>query len=72
MLKEKPGTARQWPAIKDERLVKKPMTPYLQFSVNRRASGDFKSIKLADAQKLIAQEWHALTEGEKEVRLSIC
>jgi hypothetical protein len=51
--------------------VKKAVTPYLQFSVERRASGDFKDIKLGDSSKLIGEEWKALSESEKQVRIKV-
>ena len=53
--------------IKDERAVKRPATAYIQFSVNRQASGDFKNIGVAERAKLIGQEWKALSESEKKV-----
>ncbi len=43
------------------------MTAYVQFSINRQASGDFANIKVPDRAKLIGAEWKALSEGEKEV-----
>jgi hypothetical protein len=47
------------------------ITPYLQFSLERRASGDFKAIALGDSSKLIGQEWKALSEAEKQVCIQI-
>lgn len=61
---------KKWPAIKDERRVKRPMPPFVQFTLNRHASGDFKRMKLPDASKLIGQEWKALSSDEKKVSLS--
>lgn len=46
------------------------MTPYIQFSVNRNASGDFRNIAVSERAKLIAKEWKALSEGEKKVSLT--
>jgi hypothetical protein len=60
------GTSKYKP-IKDERLVKRPVTSYLQFSINRQASGDFRNIPVSERSKLISKEWKALSEGEKKV-----
>ncbi|KAK5120526.1 hypothetical protein LTR85_006181 [Meristemomyces frigidus] len=56
----------QWPAIHDERAVKRPLSAFAQFTTNRHASGDFKNITLPERSKLIAQEWKALSENEKD------
>ncbi|KAK4547444.1 hypothetical protein LTR36_001100 [Oleoguttula mirabilis] len=60
-----PRKKTSWPAIRDGRIAKRPLTPYLQFNVNRQASGDFKNIALPERSKLLAQEWKALSESEK-------
>lgn len=60
------GNSKYQP-IKDERLVKRPATQFIQFSVNRQASGDFKNIPISERMKLISQEWKALNAGEKKV-----
>lgn len=57
----------KWSLIKDERRPKRPVSAYLQFSINRNASGDFNRISFADRGKLIGQEWKALSESEKKV-----
>ena len=44
-----------------------PVGPYMQFSINRNASGDFKHIGVIERAKLIGQEWKALNESEKKV-----
>ncbi|TKA25947.1 hypothetical protein B0A54_17257 [Friedmanniomyces endolithicus] len=54
-----------WPQIHDERAVKQVRSPYIMFNIARNASGDFKSIAIPDRAKLIAKEWAALSEGEK-------
>jgi len=53
--------------LKDERAPKKPRTPYLVFSTERWASGDFKNLKVAEAGKLIGAEWKALSTDEAKV-----
>ena len=63
----KKGKATKFPVIHDERAVKRGMTAFLQFSINRHASGDFKNIQLGERAKLIGQEWKALNEEEKKV-----
>jgi hypothetical protein len=35
--------------------------------MERRNTGDFKNIKLAEAAALIAKEWKELSAGEKKV-----
>jgi len=57
--------------IKDERAAKKPGSAYLQFYSERHATGDFKSIPITEATKLVATEWKALTASEKQVRISV-
>lgn len=60
----------KWNQIQDERAVKRPLTPYIQFSVDRHASGDFRNIGIGERAKLIGQEWKALSESEKKVRFA--
>lgn len=62
-----PKQKSKWVELQDERRPKRPQSPYLSFSVNRQASGDFANIQLPQRAKLIAQEWKALSEGEKSV-----
>jgi hypothetical protein len=58
---------KKWPAIKDERRVKQAGNAFVQFSVSRQASGDFKNILLGERAKLLGQEWKALSGEEKQV-----
>lgn len=58
----------KYPAIHDERAVKRGISAYIQFNLNRQASGDFKHIPMTERAKLIGQEWKALSEEEKRVR----
>lgn len=53
--------------IKDDRLVKRPVSTLLLFSKDRHATGDFKGVKVVDAAKLIAREWRELPANEKQV-----
>ena len=57
----------RYKAIPDERLPKGPISSYMLFSMNRQASGDFRSIAIAERGKLIGKEWAALTADEKKV-----
>lgn len=58
--------------IDDERRVKRPIaSPYVQFSINRHASGDFRNIRFEERAKLIGQEWKALSQEEKDVSCSL-
>jgi hypothetical protein len=50
-------------------MPKKYLSSYLIFSASRQESGDFKNIAVPERAKLIGQEWKALTQEEKEVRL---
>ena len=64
----KAGRGRnKWTAIQDERAIKRPLSAFLQFSVNRNASGDFRNIPVGERAKLIGKEWQALSESEKKV-----
>ncbi|KAK6443381.1 hypothetical protein LTR95_000207 [Oleoguttula sp. CCFEE 5521] len=56
----------RWPAILDEREPKAAVQPYIQFSIARNASGDFKHLPLIERSKLIGEEWKALEVGEKK------
>jgi hypothetical protein len=57
----------KWPPIRDERSAKRPVSTFLQFSINRQNSGDFHNIKVTERAKLIGQEWKALSQEEKDV-----
>ena len=59
-----------WSPIEDPRQVKRPVTAYVQFSVNRNASGDFNNISVPERSRLIAREWRELSADEKKVRRS--
>lgn len=62
------GCPSKFSPIHDERAVKRGLNPFLQFSINRNASGDFKNISITERAKLIGQEWKALSAEEKKVR----
>lgn len=63
--------SKKYPAhtgkLPDDRHVKPALSPYVLFSKERWGSGDFKSIKITDATKLIANEWKSLSASEKTV-----
>ncbi|EMD01052.1 hypothetical protein BAUCODRAFT_193877 [Baudoinia panamericana UAMH 10762] len=61
-----PKQKSKWPKLPDERRAKQPLSAFVQFTVNRNASGDFKHIALPERAKLIAEEWRGLSGGEKE------
>jgi len=63
----KKGRMSKFPAIHDERAVKRVISAYVQFNINRQASGDFKHIPMIERSKLISQEWKVLNEDEKRV-----
>ncbi|KAL1976999.1 hypothetical protein VTN31DRAFT_3281 [Thermomyces dupontii] len=52
--------------IKDDRQVPRPLTPFMQFSKERRASGDFKHLAAGDILKQLAREWAAMTPEDKK------
>ncbi|KAJ5714122.1 uncharacterized protein N7483_011303, partial [Penicillium malachiteum] len=52
--------------LKDDRLVKRPLSSYLIFSRERTGSGDFKHMQVAEISVRTANEWKNLTESEKE------
>jgi hypothetical protein len=54
----------------DERQLVSPVAPYTRFMGERRASDDFRGIGNAEAFKLIAEEFKALSDGERKVRSS--
>jgi len=63
--------ATKYPAytskLVDDRAAKKPTSSFLVFLKERFASGDFKSINVVEAAKLIGNEWKALSANEKKV-----
>ncbi|KAF2638159.1 hypothetical protein P280DRAFT_471825 [Massarina eburnea CBS 473.64] len=61
-----PSARRRYVPLVDDRLLKMPASPYLRFSNERRATGDFKAIKVIEAVKLIAAEWKVLSDAEKK------
>ncbi|KAH7388779.1 hypothetical protein BKA66DRAFT_59620 [Pyrenochaeta sp. MPI-SDFR-AT-0127] len=64
---EKKGRSPSYTAkIHDDRHVKRPSSPYALFSKERWASGDLKGINATDSLRLIANEWKALSTGEKK------
>lgn len=52
---------------KDSRQPKRPITSFLQFNVDRLATGDFKGMSLEDKGRLIGYEWKELDEDKKQV-----
>jgi hypothetical protein len=61
------GTPRYTTKLKDDRQAKRPSGTYTIFVTERWGSGDLKGIATADASKIIAQEWKALSASEKKV-----
>jgi hypothetical protein len=52
----------------DDRQPKGMTTSFGAFFAERHLSGDFKGITVPESAKLAAEEWKALSEGEKKVR----
>ncbi|KAL9594666.1 MAG: hypothetical protein Q9219_006904 [cf. Caloplaca sp. 3 TL-2023] len=56
----------RWFRLHDERLVKRPASPYTCFVTGRFRSGDFAGLAVTEAAKLMATEWRALSVDEKK------
>ncbi|KAK5091063.1 hypothetical protein LTR05_001243 [Lithohypha guttulata] len=61
-----PKHNKEFPLLKDDRLVTRPTGAYAYFTRDRFASGDFARMHVPEASKLIAREWRALSATEKE------
>lgn len=61
------GKVKSIQLIKDDRLVKQSPSAFIYFNSERRASGDFKHMAFAEAARLAAKEWKALSASEKKV-----
>ena len=53
--------------IKDDRLVKRPITSYSAYIRDRWASGDFRGVTVSEASKAIGREWKSLSRDEAKV-----
>jgi hypothetical protein len=53
--------------IRDDRHIKRPVSAFAYFSQARWASGDLKGMAFTDAGKLVASEYKALSEAERQV-----
>ncbi|KAG9943002.1 hypothetical protein KCU85_g8966, partial [Aureobasidium melanogenum] len=60
------STSSKYALIKDDRLVKRPISSYLQYHNERLASGDFRGIPAPDASKTVATEFKAMSATEKQ------
>ena len=63
---------RKLPQLKDERVPKRPLSPYAAFVRDRWASGDMKHIGVGAAGKLTSTEWKELPASTREVRILFC
>lgn len=54
--------------MRDERLVPGRKPAFILFTTERITSEDFKNISFPDRVKLIAKEWHDLSETDKKVQ----
>ncbi|KAH9870470.1 hypothetical protein IAQ61_005945 [Plenodomus lingam] len=64
--KRKSGHPARTEKLIDERVPKSPASAYIHFVTERFTSGDFKGIPVTEAAKLAANEWKALSAGEKQ------
>ena len=64
---KKKGQKKMFIHFHDERVVKRPRSPYVYFLQDRFASGDMKNMKILETTPLIAREWKALTAAQKKV-----
>ncbi|KAJ9648051.1 hypothetical protein H2201_002407 [Coniosporium apollinis] len=62
----KPVLAHKYNRIRDHRQVKHPVSAYMRFNAERHASGDLKGLAIAEASRLVRDEWNALSESEKQ------
>lgn len=53
--------------LQDDRMIKRPCSPYIFFTAQRMQSGDFRGLKPVDTTTLVAREWKALPASEKKV-----
>ena len=53
--------------LKDERKVTQPRNAYLYYFVERKASGDYRGLSVAESAKLIGSEWKATPPAERKV-----
>lgn len=61
--------ARKVRLLGDQRALKRPDTPYIQFFRERHASGDLRGMHVTDAAKEIGREWRNLSRQEAQVSL---
>ncbi|KKK16342.1 hypothetical protein P175DRAFT_0473594 [Aspergillus ochraceoroseus IBT 24754] len=52
--------------LRDDRLVKRPNSPYIYFFKERHEAGDLKYMAAADLSARVAEEWRGLTDTEKQ------
>ncbi|PLB43936.1 hypothetical protein P170DRAFT_514233 [Aspergillus steynii IBT 23096] len=52
--------------LEDDRLVKRPKTPFVFYYQERTGAGDFKHMQLPDMMRLIREEYNGLTPSEKQ------
>lgn len=64
-----PKKTHQFAPIKDARLLKRPTSTYIQYHMERLASGDFRNVSTTQAAKDISTEFKALSASEKKVSL---
>ncbi|KAH0564740.1 hypothetical protein GP486_001868 [Trichoglossum hirsutum] len=62
-----PGN-RVYPKLKDERQIPRPLTSFMLFAKEQRASGDMGHLKATEVGALIGKQWRELPEDEKKVR----
>ncbi|KAI9862580.1 MAG: hypothetical protein M1813_004432 [Trichoglossum hirsutum] len=57
---------RAFPKLKDERLVPRPLTSFMLFARERRASEDLGHLKATEVGALMGKQWRELPENEKK------
>ena len=58
---------QKYTALSDERLVKRPLTSYVFFAMERRATGDYAGMTIQESSTLMGKEWKQLSAAEKQV-----
>lgn len=54
-------------AIVDPRLPKRPLTPFICYSLERYGSGEYSGIPVSEAMKKISRDYNALPPAQRKV-----
>lgn len=68
MAKHNVKQCQKFAPLQDDRLVKQPRSAFINFCVERRASGDYARMHVTESAKLLGREWKQLDAATKKVR----